>query len=85
MLDHPVVASSIPQIMATSKPKVVKVNDDNLFAMNGAAKKDVVMKNGSTTASEEKNEAEKTSADYYFDSYSHFGTLYLFPFIFSLL
>ena len=60
------------------------MNDDNLFTMNGAngangAKKDVVMKNVSATTTEntsntdEKTDTEKTSADYYFDSYSHFG------------
>jgi len=50
------------------------MSDDNLFKMNGA-KTDVVMKNGTATPSttDEKTSGEKTSADYYFDSYSHFG------------
>jgi len=61
--------------MATSQKKVVTMNDDNLFKMNGS-KTDVVMKNGGATAvADEKTDSakEKTSADYYFDSYSHFG------------
>eukprot|EP00483_Globobulimina_turgida_P008506 UN08523 len=43
-------------------------------------KKDVIMTNGNeeknnstTTTDQKKNDTEKTSADYYFDSYSHFG------------
>eukprot|EP00486_Rosalina_sp_Unknown_P008157 CAMPEP_0201591640 /NCGR_PEP_ID=MMETSP0190_2-20130828/189753_1 /ASSEMBLY_ACC=CAM_ASM_000263 /TAXON_ID=37353 /ORGANISM="Rosalina sp." /LENGTH=209 /DNA_ID=CAMNT_0048050051 /DNA_START=96 /DNA_END=723 /DNA_ORIENTATION=- len=61
--------------------KVVNMNDAGLFGGKKSKKEDVVMKsNGAKDdKTEKKNDnnteekTEKTSADYYFDSYSHFG------------
>merc|ERR1719384_2543433 len=58
-------------------------NGSNSANKPAVDKKDVVMKNGNgspkttkntaKSSTDEKTETEKTSADYYFDSYSHFG------------
>lgn len=57
--------------------KVVSMNDEGLFGGKKTEKEDVAMKSNGNDKSEKKNdgneEKEKTSADYYFDSYSHFG------------
>jgi len=59
--------------------KVVSMSDEGLFGGKKSKKEDVVMKSNGNNKPEKKNDnndeekTEKTSADYYFDSYSHFG------------
>ena len=59
-----------------SQKKVVNMTDEGLFGNNKKEKKDVVMQNSNdANTKNDEEKTEKTSADYYFDSYSHFGML----------
>jgi len=61
-----------------AQKKVVNMTDEGLFGNNKNEKKDIVMQNSNdanknTKTKDDEEKTEKTSADYYFDSYSHFG------------